>query len=638
MNIRTGNRSRHLRRHLSRQPTAILLILILLAFTLRVYQLDGQSLWSDEYITLLRSTQPVGEMLAEMPAEHTPLYFLLQHAWLRAAGESDIALRFPSVIGGVLAIPLIYLLAQPLFGRSVGMLAALIIAINPFQIWYAQDARMYTLVTAFVLGSLACLVRALRRDRRAWWLGYGLFTLLAAYTHYYAALGLLAGGSFAALWLAFGPSFGVVDAVGRRSRLTHWMIAVAAVAATYLPWLPRALGVLSFPGWRPAADLASIPGRYLTYYSVGTSMPLDSGTRWTWGFLVLAGLGAFELLRRRNEGAAFLAVYLLAPLVVVVVQALRTPDFHERYFLTITPAYYLLVAVGIVGLPHILPARLGVALATAGVLFIGATAVFALRSHYYDPAFAKADYKAYTAHVQAIGRPSDALVLYGPGHGLTERYGGESRVNFPRIYNLRSTSNRDKSQAEIEVLLAEIAEEHGRVWLAVQFRDPGEVKDWFERHGYAVEGGWLHNFLLYYYAFASQPTGPPEPPVSVTGDAPVEVAGYRVQPGAVEPGDIVRLTVLWAPQDDVPFDGKVSARLRAPDGNVVASLDRQPLGGLAPTTNWAAGETVEDRYGLRVPPNSAAGDYQIRVILYDSATLEEHLRADLGTVQVVPDS
>jgi hypothetical protein len=293
------------------------------------------------------------------------------------------------------------------------------------------------------------------------------------------------------------------------------------------------------------------------------------------------------------------------------------------------------LALGSVALALLLPRHLGTVMAAAAVLFVIATAGLSLQNHYYDPEFAKADYKAYTKHVQEVGHPSDALVLYGPGHGLTERYGGEERVDFPKIYNLRSSSNRDKSQAEIEALLATIAAEHERVWLAVQFRDPGEVKDWFELHGYPVEGGWLHKILLYYYAFAPEPAGPPQSPVSVSGSAPVDIAGYYLRPDTAQSDDILHVTVLWTPQASVPFDGKVSARLAGPDGNVIASLDRRPVGGLAPTADWVAGKTVEDRYGLRVPRNAAPGEYQVRVILYDAATLEEQLRAELGTVDVV---
>ncbi len=611
----------------------VLLALVFLAFALRAYRLDNQSLWSDEHITLLRASLPLGEMLARMPAEHAPLYFVAQHFWLPAAGESDFALRFPSVIGGVLAVPLLYFLGKTLFDQTVGVIAAFLLTINPFHVWYAQDARMYTLLTAFVLGSLGCLARAVRDDRPRWWTGYPIFTLSALYTHYYAGLVLVVGIVFSLLWLVVTASGGAGGAGARRWR--HWLAAHLAIGLLYLPWLPRALRVLSFPGWRPPADLSSLPARYLTYYSVGTSMPLDLGWQWTVVFLFLAGLGAIFLARysARSQGAACLALYLLVPLAFIALQAVRNPDFHQRYFIAITPAYYLLIALGVTWLASFpQPGNLPL-IASALLLLTGVEAV-SLRNHYFDPAFSKPDYKAYTRHIREVGRPEDALVLYGPGHGLTRRYsGGEG---FPEIYNLRSTRNRDKTQAEIEALLAEIAGKHGRVWLAVQFHEPGAVGEWFERHGYPLEGGWLRGIRLYYYSFPTELPGPLLHPEGAAGDVPVRVAGYRITPQVVSPGEVLHLTVVWEAEEPVNFSGHVSARLIDPDNRTWASLDRPPVGGFAPTTSWVPGQPIEDHYGLRVPDDAPAGEYRLMVILYDLATITEHLRVDLGALVVSP--
>ncbi|HMY12205.1 MAG TPA: glycosyltransferase family 39 protein, partial [Turneriella sp.] len=96
-------------------------LVILLGFALRVAWLDRQSLWSDEYITLVRSGAPLGELLAAMPVEHTPLYFVLLHLWFALAGSSDFALRFPSAVWGTLSVALVYALGGRVFDRRVGI-------------------------------------------------------------------------------------------------------------------------------------------------------------------------------------------------------------------------------------------------------------------------------------------------------------------------------------------------------------------------------------------------------------------------------------------------------------------------------------------------------------------------------------
>ena len=103
------------------RPSALfsgMLILILwIAFALRAYHLDYQSFWSDEGISLRRSAQPVAELLATLPIEHLPGYFLLLHYWLPWTGEHDFALRFLSLWPSVLSVALVYRLATDLGNR-----------------------------------------------------------------------------------------------------------------------------------------------------------------------------------------------------------------------------------------------------------------------------------------------------------------------------------------------------------------------------------------------------------------------------------------------------------------------------------------------------------------------------------------
>jgi len=139
---------------------ALGLALTLVAFALRAHRLAAQSLWSDEDITLDRARLPLPEMVAALPREHAPLYFVLVRLWTRLAGEGDLALRFPSLACGVLAVPLAAAVTWRLAGRRTAAIAALVVAVNPFQVWYGQEARMYTLLGTLALGALAAALRA----------------------------------------------------------------------------------------------------------------------------------------------------------------------------------------------------------------------------------------------------------------------------------------------------------------------------------------------------------------------------------------------------------------------------------------------------------------------------------------------
>ncbi|MGH2593155.1 MAG: glycosyltransferase family 39 protein [Anaerolineae bacterium] len=159
------------------------LAILLLAFGLRAYRLNDQSLWFDESFTWwVGAALPWADLWpALLPfGAYTPLFYLLMRG-VAAVGQSEYILRFPALFFGVLLIPVVERIGRRLGGPAVGRLAALLVAINPFSIWYAQDARMYTMASFFVLVAMDGFMRAI--DGKGWrrsMVGAGA----AYFTHY----------------------------------------------------------------------------------------------------------------------------------------------------------------------------------------------------------------------------------------------------------------------------------------------------------------------------------------------------------------------------------------------------------------------------------------------------------------------
>ncbi len=100
---------------------ALVALIVLLGFVLRVYALDQQSFWSDEGLTVHYIGGTVADVIQRITVGfHNPLYFTALHFWAGAAGTSDWAIRYFSVVCAVLAIPLIYVLGRHLYGRTAG--------------------------------------------------------------------------------------------------------------------------------------------------------------------------------------------------------------------------------------------------------------------------------------------------------------------------------------------------------------------------------------------------------------------------------------------------------------------------------------------------------------------------------------
>lgn len=134
-------------------------LILLLSFALRVHLLDGQSMWSDEGLSLYRARQDTAGVLRNMITvdgidtrdTNPPLYFLLLHGWRALAGESVFVLRYVGVAVSVMGVALMLLWGQLIAGRRVTLLAGFFLTLSPFHVWETQVLRNYPLLIALNL-------------------------------------------------------------------------------------------------------------------------------------------------------------------------------------------------------------------------------------------------------------------------------------------------------------------------------------------------------------------------------------------------------------------------------------------------------------------------------------------------------
>jgi len=279
------------------------LAILLVAFGLRVYRLDGQSLWYDEAVTAQVASHGIAELTRWTADDiQPPLYYYAVAGWTRLAGQNEWALRFPSAFFGALIVPMMWAVARRLFGqarrgRIAALFAALLAGVSPLYVYYAQEARMYTMLTFLGLLAGYALLRASegRRRRSAgareqgseksgdrvgarWWAVFVLASVAMLYTHYFGGFLLLAYGacwlvnwlivSFsgqipmpgaASRWVEISPpcppllpgeggvgtplpSQGGGRGVGGRfSGQVAFLSSVFTIILLYLPWLPAML-------------------------------------------------------------------------------------------------------------------------------------------------------------------------------------------------------------------------------------------------------------------------------------------------------------------------------------------------------------------------------------------------------------
>ena len=323
-----------------------LITAVAVGLALRLVGLDAAPLWLDEVHTAKTIAKPLETMLVDWSGNHPPLYPLLMKAWAGIAGGSAYALRLPSVLATLVAIPLAAFAGARLGGASVGRLTAWLTALSPYVLQHAKEARMYGLVAAFGAAHLLALARfATGASASPGWAFVFTAAALAA-THYYGIF-LVCGSLLALLLLRRPLGTWVAPALGAAA------VVVAALASVTVVTSKSAGGAYAFGIEVLPAALATLVTGYpflpsseeLHQDGLHAAVPYLPAI----GAAVLAmAVCAWSALRRLPTAAcivvgATLAGAVAGPLAVRVV--LGVP-LNPRYFMPALAPLLVLLAAG----------------------------------------------------------------------------------------------------------------------------------------------------------------------------------------------------------------------------------------------------------------------------------------------------
>lgn len=147
--------------------------IVILFLLINIPFLAEEAFWGDEFHSLFVAKKLVPEMMQYLIEKdiHAPLYFIFLHYWLDSFGSDEFSARLPSLIFGLLSIVVCYLLAKEMFSEKAARISSLLLAFsNIFQV-YIQEARMYTLVTLFVLLQVYFFVKYVKKKKQSDLLG-----------------------------------------------------------------------------------------------------------------------------------------------------------------------------------------------------------------------------------------------------------------------------------------------------------------------------------------------------------------------------------------------------------------------------------------------------------------------------------
>lgn len=637
-------------------------LILLLSVFLRFYALGASSLWSDEGNTWALMERSYAQIATDAAADiHPPGYYWLLKSWTQLFGRSAIGMRSFSAVTGALLVWAIYLIGLHLpaprrwtLYNPAALLAALAAALNPLQVYYSQEARMYMLLAlegALLFWTLLLLLeleqnRAQRMVTGRRWVavaaGYALVGSAGLWTHYsFPILLAAAGAAYLFHWAL----------LYRATKATHpihawflwrFLLLNVLIALIYLPWLPTALErVMSWPKGGASTSLGAALQATLQLLTFG---PLRNVSESSWsmalGFLPL--WGAYTLWRSSGQDSksggrllVMLLFWLSGPILAMFVLGLYSEAFL-KFLLSASPAWLLLSAAALGSTDRLRRSGTMVASGVLAALFV-ALALYTLPSYYADPT-ARDNYAGVAQYIEAVGEPErDLVVLNAPGQQEVWRY---YNVSVPALA-LPQQRPADPQQT-IEVLSAAAAERHSifALFWATDEADPNRiVESWLDQHAFKGIESWQGNLRFVSYTLADELRCKEfgEPPSwqnqfrlvewCYSHAAPAESSDSQVA-GAVEAGQVALIRLHWQAPIRPLQDYTVSVQLLNTHNQLIAQHDSAPAGGSRPTTSWAAGEIVPDNHGLAIPPGTPPGRYHLIALLYDAQTNE---RVQIGS-------
>lgn len=477
----------------------IALALSLVAVLIRLHNLSHESLWYDEGYTLLFSRLPLDRLILVGGAhEHPPLYYLLVHAGL-AVKNSYLVPRLISVVADSLSVLVLALLGARLFGRVAAVIAAGLLTISPFHLWYAQDGRAYALAGLLVLLSYLTLVMALD-ERRVWlWMVYAAVTALTLYTEYTTAPALVPQVIFLLRARRTGAT---------RALVWSWV----GVGAAYLPWIGTlALNLVKVAGgyWIQHPNPQTVAGTILEFLGFSTSCPTlpscaprEAPLPYLAGHEIIVGaifgLIALAVLYRatrdRDLPVAVVATWLVFPLGSIVAVSAARPLFVDRIFLDSTFPLYLLLGYG--AARALRGAWLQWLTVGAAVLVAGAS-LFDIGVTYSQ--VTNPDWKSPMRDFVAAYRPGEPILYYPsivkplataylPGDWRYQRGRGIWRIEYFDVPGWRVPPPAVTNTDAVMRQLATDSRGANRLWvLSEDYTGLPIVRLWLAEHGYHLD-------------------------------------------------------------------------------------------------------------------------------------------------------
>ncbi len=466
---------------------------ILGTFLVSQLLLIKNSIRLDEAQSLWQTSHSVAGLLKVIAQDvHVPLYHLTLHGWQLLFGQSIETARLLSLLFFLATIPVVYLLARRILSVNWSLFVVVLFSFSPFMNWYANEARMYTMLVFVASLSQLFFVRLIESRGKRGWLGYALTALVGIYTHYFFFFNLITQGIY---FLVTRKNF-------VKGTFLKFVGLASLLAVAFAPWFLyfRSLGSASNTSpnlQQPSSvDFFNVFGQFSFGFQTDFMNTILASL---WPILVIAALLYVKNGQHISKKVGYILTAAIAPVVLAfIISYAVTPFFVSRYMVACVPPL-LIAAVWFVS--HY---RKSLYLAIASVMV--AALIGASIQQYLSPATpVKEDFRSAAQFVGSNAKAGDIVVLSAPFtvYPFNYYYDGQARVATLPMWNRSIPGAIPAFQpSKLDQQAKKLHQGHQYVYLLLSY-DQGyqeEVYQYYEqRFENTVSHQFSHDLQLHVY-------------------------------------------------------------------------------------------------------------------------------------------
>jgi len=373
----------------------ILYTVFAVGILLRIFKLGSQSVWIDEFITagfaadknLLYVTL---DSLANNP--HPPLFFILEHLICSLIGYSEISIRLLPLCFGIISMFVFYKLVRMFFSEQISLIAVFLFCISPYQVYYSQEARNYTMFLMVSMLMMYYFIISIKYNSFVFG-KFVLWSIIGIYTHTFSLLLLLIMNSL------------IFTVYKEEIRLNLWIKAQAIIAIFFLPICIFYIKGFSGQEYYHNVGMLLAPMHTIKNYIFGITIGWNIFTIAAFiAAIYIMMVGVFTYRQKHSKILQIMlwvtALFILTPWLISLLMS--KPIYSERLFILVSALVLIILAVGISYLSDY-----GIALAVAVILAINCTALF---NYYFNEKYQKSDYKDQFLQIEKQWKEGDAIV------------------------------------------------------------------------------------------------------------------------------------------------------------------------------------------------------------------------------------